>query len=399
MDLPTELTIGERVAQARLERGISQETLAGLVGRSPSWVSKVERGVLPLDRKSVLLKLADVLEVDPNMLEGRSQAPQVPGTRGRTVVVGELRQALMRWATPAISPPHTGPRHTADELRRRVDLANRLRQDARFSDLAASLPPLLDDLRDASHDQANHNAVTTMAVEALHDARAMTKKLGHLDLAWMAAELAGQAARQADDALLVAANAWNHVEVYKAANAPGPARALALATVDQLANGLGAATPGHLSLWGTMHLQAALVAAYWSNREDARAHLREASDAAERLGGDANHYDTMFGRTNVAIHQVAVAVELGDAKSAIGHGGAIDASRLGRERRARLSIDLGRAYEHARKHDDALASLLSAEKLAPDYVRPHPLVREIVGAQLRRARPELRSFAKRIGIM
>lgn len=105
MELPSELTIGERVAQARIARGINQETLAGLMGRSTSWVSKIERGVLPLDRKSVVLKLAQVLEVDANALEGRSQAPQVPGKHGRAVVVGELRQALMRWATPVISPP------------------------------------------------------------------------------------------------------------------------------------------------------------------------------------------------------------------------------------------------------------------------------------------------------
>lgn len=399
MDLPTELTIGERVARARIARGISQETLAGLMGRSTSWVSKIERGVLPLDRKSVVLKLAEVLEADANVLEGRSQAPHVPGKHGRAVVVGELRQALMRWATPAINLPHAGPRFTMGELRQRVDTANQLRQDARFSDLAVSLPPLLDDLHDATDAGLDRHPVQTMAAEAMHDARAMTKKLGHLDLAWMSAELAGKAARQTDDPLLTAANAWNHIEVYKAANAPGPARALALATIDQLAENLGAATPGHLSLWGTMHLQAALIAAYWNNRDDATAHLREAADAARRLGGDANHYDTMFGETNVAIHQVAVAVELGDPKTAIEHGNKIKASQLGRERRARLAIDLARAFDHARKHEDSLASLLAAEKLAPDYVRPHPLVREIVGAQLRRARPELRALAKRIGVM
>ncbi|MGH3763119.1 helix-turn-helix domain-containing protein [Actinophytocola sp.] len=399
MDLPTEMTIGERVARARIARGITQETLAGLVGRSPGWVSKIERGVLPLDRKSVVLKLAEVLDVDAVVLEGKSQAPHVPGEHGRAVVVGELRQALMRWATPAISPPSTGARHTVEELRRRVDTANQLRQDARFADLAMSLPALLDDLRDIADIESGQNTVQTMAAEAMHDARSMTKKLGHLDLAWMSAELAGQAARKTDDPLLAAANSWNHIEVYKSANAPGPARALALATIEDLAEGLGSATLGHLSLWGTMHLQAALIAAYWSNRQDAAAHLREAADAATRLGGDSNHYDTMFGTANVAIHQVAVAVELGDAKRAISHARQVGASGLGRERRARLAIDLARAFEHARKHGEALDSLLAAEKLAPDYVRPHPLVREIVGAQLRRARPELRSLAKRIGVM
>jgi transcriptional regulator with XRE-family HTH domain len=385
VEQPHELTIGERVARAWIARGIDQETLAGLVGRSVSWVSKIERGVLPLDRKSVVLKLADVLEVDANVLEGRSQAPLVPGDRGRPVIVGELRQALMRWATPAIGSQRVraGSQHTVGTLRRRVDTANRLRQDAKFSDLAMMLPTLLEGLQDAAADAqspTDQGAVQVLAAEAMHDARAMTKKLGHLDLAWMSAELAGQAARRTDDPLLAAANAWNHIEVYKAANAPGPARDLALATIDQLADGLGNAAPGHLSLWGTMHLQAGLIAAYWNNREDAAEHLREAGEAAQRLGRDANHYDTMFGPTNVAIHHIAVAVELGNAGTAIDRAQQVDASSLGRERRARLAIDLARAFEHARKHDRALRSLLAAEKLAPDYVRPRPLVREIIGA-------------------
>jgi hypothetical protein len=36
------LTIGERVAWYRRRRGMSQEILAGLVGRTVDWLSKVE---------------------------------------------------------------------------------------------------------------------------------------------------------------------------------------------------------------------------------------------------------------------------------------------------------------------------------------------------------------------
>ena len=56
MEIPAELTVGERVARARITRGISQNALAGLIGRSPGWVSQVERGVLSLDRKSIVLQ-------------------------------------------------------------------------------------------------------------------------------------------------------------------------------------------------------------------------------------------------------------------------------------------------------------------------------------------------------
>jgi hypothetical protein len=41
-------------------------------------------------------------------------------------------------------------------------------------------------------------------------------------------------------------------------------------------------------------------------------HLAAARDAAERLGRDRNDYGLAFGPSNVAQHEVAVAVELED---------------------------------------------------------------------------------------
>ena len=49
--------LGERIAYYRRRRGLSQVKLAGLLGRSESWISQVERGVRSIDRISVLTKL------------------------------------------------------------------------------------------------------------------------------------------------------------------------------------------------------------------------------------------------------------------------------------------------------------------------------------------------------
>jgi transcriptional regulator with XRE-family HTH domain len=43
---------------------MSQAVLAGLVGRSESWLSQVERGLRQVDGHSVLMSLAEVLRVD-----------------------------------------------------------------------------------------------------------------------------------------------------------------------------------------------------------------------------------------------------------------------------------------------------------------------------------------------
>ncbi|MFD1536235.1 helix-turn-helix domain-containing protein [Nonomuraea guangzhouensis] len=55
--------IGRRVARQRRRRGLSQQAVAGLIGRSESWLSQVERGVRRVDSHSVLVELAHVLRV------------------------------------------------------------------------------------------------------------------------------------------------------------------------------------------------------------------------------------------------------------------------------------------------------------------------------------------------
>jgi transcriptional regulator with XRE-family HTH domain len=68
--------VGERIAAYRRRRGLSQAALAGLVGRSESWLSQVERGVRSVDRLSVL-----VGHTSPELI--RSTYGHLIGTIGR----------------------------------------------------------------------------------------------------------------------------------------------------------------------------------------------------------------------------------------------------------------------------------------------------------------------------
>jgi transcriptional regulator with XRE-family HTH domain len=61
---------GERIARARRRRGLSQAVLAGLVGRSESWLSQVERGKHGVDSHAVLTRMAAVLCIDVAELTG-----------------------------------------------------------------------------------------------------------------------------------------------------------------------------------------------------------------------------------------------------------------------------------------------------------------------------------------
>jgi transcriptional regulator with XRE-family HTH domain len=68
-------TSGQRIARARRRRGLSEAAFAGLVGRSESWLSQVERGRRPVDSHSVLTRLASALHVPVEELTGDASPP------------------------------------------------------------------------------------------------------------------------------------------------------------------------------------------------------------------------------------------------------------------------------------------------------------------------------------
>ena len=87
---------GQRIARARRRRGLSQAVLAGLVGRSESWLSQVERGKRSVDSHSVLTRLAEVLRLDIGELCG-PVTDGADGTRPYSAAV-QIEQAMMSYA-------------------------------------------------------------------------------------------------------------------------------------------------------------------------------------------------------------------------------------------------------------------------------------------------------------
>src|SRR6516165_3297245 len=89
---------GQRIARARRRRGLSQAVLAGLVGRSESWLSQVERGKRGVDSHSVLVRLAEVLRVDIAELTGSADRDEA-GRRAHPVA-SLIEQAMMGYRAP-----------------------------------------------------------------------------------------------------------------------------------------------------------------------------------------------------------------------------------------------------------------------------------------------------------
>ncbi|WP_221328490.1 helix-turn-helix domain-containing protein [Actinoplanes sp. L3-i22] len=66
-----QLFIGAQVAYWRQRRGKSQRVLAGLAGLSQPYLSQIENGVRPVERRTTLAALANALNVSIADLTGQ----------------------------------------------------------------------------------------------------------------------------------------------------------------------------------------------------------------------------------------------------------------------------------------------------------------------------------------
>ncbi|MGI5470264.1 helix-turn-helix domain-containing protein [Streptomyces sp. CA-132043] len=400
------LTIGERVAWYRRRRGLSQEVLAGLVGRTTDWLSKAENNRIELDRLSVITSLAEALDVslgdllaEPTLLEWSSDSGH------RTIPA--LRDALMDYKqlTPLLGTPADGEPPTLQDLRANVKEILNAYQASRYGFATRRLPLVLADALAASRMYSGRQREDAYALLALtYQAAAMVLgKVGESELAWIAADR-GLAAAQHSGQSSVTGSLFRAVTHCLLASGRFTA---AIQLVNEAAvvmqPELGNGDDEHISVYGTLFLAGAMAAARTEDRATTQTFLREADETAQRLGADANHMWTAFGPTNVAIHRVATAGELGDLQIAADLGLRIDTSGLPVERRVRHSLEVARALSAWNRTDEALATLLNAEQTAPEQVRHHYLSRELVIGWMRgtRGRPSqpVADLARRLHIV
>ena len=405
--MPEDQLIGERIAYHRKRLGLSQVEFAGLVGRSESWVSQVERGVRPVDRMSVLQKVADVLSVSVAELRGDDEAPDLDE---RPEAFDTIRLALT--GHPAIGSvlgtvKLTAPARQMDVLRRQHGDVWELVHGSRYAELAPILAALIPGLETATR-TADSEEVRNEARELLGDTyqatAAMMVKIGETDAAWIAADRAGFCAETAGSPMAVAASMFRMAHVFLALGQIDQAHHVAASTAEALEPKVTTqAEPEVLSLYGALHLVLAVAAARDNKRAEAREHLEIARKIADQLDQDRDDYGTEFGPTNVAIHAVSIAVELGDAGQAIELGHQVNPASLSPERQARYLLDLAQAHAMRRQIGEALHALQEAERIAPEETRVHyvgrAVTRELLQLSGLRPRPELRDLAERFGVL
>ncbi|MGH4033201.1 helix-turn-helix domain-containing protein [Actinomycetota bacterium Odt1-20B] len=386
------LTIGERVAWYRHRRGMSQEVLAGLVGRTADWLGKAENNRIELDRLSVIRSLAYALDVSVGDLIGEPTLLEWSNESGRRTVP-VLREALMdyRQLTPLLGAPTDGEPPILANLRSDVGEVWDAYQESRYGFATRQLPLLLADALLAVRTYAGEEREEANALLALtyQGAAMVLGKLGENELAWMAADRGLAAAQQSGNDVITGSLFRSVTHCLLSTGRYETAVQLVSDAAGLLEPGLREATPAYLSVYGTLFLTGSMAAARAEDRATTQAFLREAETAATRLGADANHMWTAFGPTNVAIHKVATAGELGDFQVASDLGPQVDTSGLPIERRVRHDLEVARALTARNRADEALAVVLEAEEMAPEQVRHHYMSRELVLGWVRgtRGRP------------
>lgn len=373
--------IGGLIATKRLELKLSQKELAKHIAKSVSWVSQVERGVRKIDRMSVAETVAKVLSIP--VVELYPAALAEVSTSDRPQAASDL--ALSLTASNALHSVLGRPHkldHDADpaKLITEAQHAWQLAHDSSYDELGEKLLDLLPQLEVAARatPEPMRSELFAALAKAYHAAAAVLAKLGETAAAWVAADRATDRAERAGDAFLMAEGAFRMVIVFHGARWLDLARSTAEGADEALA-ALGVTdSPAVESLRGALNLQLAVIASRLEDADRAYSHLETATRLAEQLGEDRNDFGTEFGPTNVRLHEVAIALELGDAGRALRVGEAVDASGLSAERQARLLIDLARAQEQRRNVAGAIAALAAADDLAPEQVRHHPLALKLL---------------------
>lgn len=386
--------LGRRIASHRQRRGLSQTEFGRLVGRSEAWVSQVERGVRSVTRFDVLERIAAALDIPLADL-----AP-VEAVVERPPAARPLRHLMIaNYALQAAFQPV--PVHDLETLHRRAERSWELTHETRYDELAAILENLLPELESATRDVSVDMEVFRLLATTYQACAAALAKLRQFDAAWVAADRAMANADRAGDPLLMVEGSFRLTLIFQGARLFEEAEHTASTASAAIAGRAAEGDPAAMSLYGALQLQLAVIAARTERANDAYNYLNHARDMAVQLGGDRNDYNTEFGPTNVALHEVAVAVELGDAGEAIRRADGIDASAMSAERRGRLMIDVARAWTQRRNVEKALTALEAADAVSPGQVRHHRLVGSLIQDLLRMEAspsPRLEAFAQRVGV-
>ncbi|TDD63644.1 XRE family transcriptional regulator [Actinomadura darangshiensis] len=387
--------IGENVRAARRARGMSLEVAAGLIGRTKGWLSRIENGRLRLERRSDIAALAQALEVSADSLLGMP-APEIRPDRRRFSLV--RLQSVLLDAAPD-DPPDVRAR-PLPVLRAELVRSDQALCQADYTTVMQALPGVIGELcvHVATADTAGRAEALKLLIRAYgSDSTCTLRHLGETNLARVSGERAREAANLLGDPVWTGAAAFGRAHARSSANRPR-----ALMTSPQAADAVGA----HIGnsrfareVYGMLRLSAALACEIDGDHGGARQNAAEAAQVAAPLGDSPDAWE-LFGPANVGVWRASLAVEAGEPGEALTYADQVEPRALASgNRRAALRVERARAHAMLDHDAQAVRELRQAERLSPQQVHNHPLVRELVADLMTRAQSrDLRGLAWRMNV-
>lgn len=397
-------SIGARIQTIRERRGMTREVVAGLVGRSAQWLKDIERGRRGEPKLSMLLKLAEVLNV-ADLAELTGEQVPLPVASWRRIPhpsVPAIREAVH-------AQPLTPPVEQVDvaALRGRVASAWTVwhTSSTQRTDVGRILPALITDARAAV--RASEGRERRAAYAVLADVYGLCEQIlawtSEPELLWLTADRGIAAAQEADTPETLAGAAWVLGNVRRAVADFDGARELVDDAIALVQPYLERGPDDLRGIWGALHLHQSVTMARAGREGDAWRYWDEADRTAQRLGAGYLHPWTVFGRGNTDIHAVSVGADLSKGVEARRRAEQIDPESVASlDRRSRLLIETARAYQMQRDWAGALHFLRRAYRVSSEAVVYQPLARGIAIEALDDGGPlverDAREFATLLGI-
>ncbi|WP_327678686.1 XRE family transcriptional regulator [Kitasatospora sp. NBC_00458] len=222
-------------------------------------------------------------------------------------------------------------------------------------------------------------------------------KVGTNNLVAITADRALTAARLGGDPLITAEAQRMVSSSWRRQGSLARATDIVVVAAEDLLADASVSETARLATRGDLYATAAYTAAKSGDRSYSHALIREAADSAAAASRSSGLLD---GVQCVALHELSVHYELGDAGRAIEMAATIDPAALPTaERQARFFTDVARAFDQWGKPEQCYRALLAAEEAAPQEVR-RGAVRDLATDLLRHDRklPGVRDFAARAGV-
>ena len=377
------MPVGQRIKLLRERRGLSRAVVAGLCGRSESWLKKIEQGTRQAVRLPTLLRLAEVLRInDLTELTGQ-QLPRAVYGKPTHEATPTVQQALTSYSLSATAGGEkVGPPSTS-ELRRRLEDAFTLWRTSRYprAEVGALLPALLIDAQYAVRELNGPDCRTAYAAPAgvYHLAQKLLAYQPVPELGFLAADRGMLAAQEADDPEAIAASAWYLAHVFREAGHLDQADRVvrdAATLLNPLSDNV---TAEQLAMRGSLQLATGLTAACDYDFGTAWRFWDTADETARKLDPEYWHPWNGFGQVDMQVYGVSIDVTLGRHKDAARRFEAIDVTSIrSASERSRHLVEMARGYAGRRDDIAAVHLLLKAQQESPEMVKHGRFGRSII---------------------